>query len=176
MTGGDQLGQQGVSARARPRFRLIAGPVATALYSAPHVTAAAPHVRDAVNIQRIFFYFVAATIPALLVGLWNMGSQTSQGLTQTGLIQLHGWRGSLLTTLGWTPLAAGPESNVLLGLVYFVPLFSVALAAGLLWELLFSALTGRPPESGVSMSSWLYALMLPATPVIVALIIQAVVL
>lgn len=164
MAGDDQMQVErpGASARARAWARLAAGPPAAALYSTSHVTAAAPHVRDAVNIQRMFFYFVVATLPALLIGLWNLGAQISLGMTQTGVTQLQGPGGSLVAVLGWTPLVAGPGSRLLLGLAYFVPLFAVALTAGLLWECLFAAVTGRRPESGVLMSSWLYALMLPA--------------
>ncbi len=162
MAAGDEVRWQGASTRTRRWARPAAQLAATALYSSPHNTASAPHVRDAANVQRLFFYFVAATFPAVLIGLWNQGLQIGQGLAESGLTKLPGWRGVVLAGMGWDPLTAGAVWNLLVGLVYFLPLLAVALAAGLLWEVLFATLLRRAPQSGVLMSSWLYVLLLPA--------------
>ena len=41
--------------------------------SSHSVTRAPPHIRDATNVQRLWNYFVIASIPSFLIGLWSLG-------------------------------------------------------------------------------------------------------
>ena len=46
--------------------------------SSHSVTRAPPHIRDANNVQRLWNYFVIASIPSWLIGLWSLGHQINR--------------------------------------------------------------------------------------------------
>lgn len=133
------------------------------LYSSPATTATAPHVRDANNVQRLMNNFVIATVPCWLIGLWNLGEQTNFAMQQIGMIAAPGWRGVLLGFLGvgYDPLNVG--ACILHGLVYFLPIFVMALLVGTFWEAVFAYHRRRPVDEGLLSIAWLYTLILPAT-------------
>ena len=68
--------------------------------SSHSVTRAPPHIRDANNVQRLWNYFVIATLPAMVIGLWSLGHQTNLALHDFGLDpgEVSGWRARFL---GW---------------------------------------------------------------------------
>ena len=77
--------------------------------SSHSVTRAPPHIRDANNVQRLWNYFVIASLPALVIGLWSLGHQTNLALHDFGLDpgEVSGWRARFL---GWTGLGFDPHS------------------------------------------------------------------
>jgi Na+-transporting NADH:ubiquinone oxidoreductase subunit B len=80
-----------------------------------------------------------------------------------GIDAIEGWRGSVLLLLG-----AGFDPNsiydtVLHGLLYFLPIYAVTMAAGGFWEVLFSGIRNHEINEGFFVTSMLYALILPAT-------------
>jgi len=133
------------------------------LYSSPATTSSAPHVRDANNVQRLLNNFVIATLPCWLIGMWNLGQQTNLAMLQFGLEAAPGWRGWILSSLGAgiDPLSIG--ACLLHGLLYFLPIFIVALLAGAFWEALFAHQRRRPVDEGLLSIAWLFAMILPAT-------------
>jgi Na+-transporting NADH:ubiquinone oxidoreductase subunit B len=133
------------------------------LYSTPATTSGAPHVRDANNVQRVLNNFVIATLPCWLIGLWNLGQQTRFAMLQTGMEAAPGWRGWLLSALGvgYDPSSIG--ACLLHGLLYFLPIFIVALLTGAVWEALFAHRRRRPVDEGLLSIAWLFAMILPAT-------------
>ena len=133
------------------------------LYSSPSLTTFAPHIRDANNVQRLMNNFVVASIPCWLIGVWNLGEQTSFAMGQIGMEALPGWRGAFLGVLGvgYDPEAIGVSA--LIGLTYFLPMFLTALITGALWEALFAQKRGRAVDEGLLCIAWLYTLILPAT-------------
>lgn len=133
------------------------------LYSSPARTTAAPHIRDANNVQRLMNNFVVASIPAWLIGVWNLGEQTTFAMQQVGMEALEGWRGTLVAILGvpYDPLSIG--ACMVIGLLYFVPTLLTALVTGALWEALFAQKRSRPVDEGLLSVAWLYSLILPAT-------------
>ena len=66
------------------------------LWSSHTVTRTAPHIRDANNVQRLWSYFVIATIPALAIGLWSLGHQTNLAIVDMGIHHPTGWRADFL--------------------------------------------------------------------------------
>lgn len=133
------------------------------LYSAPTKTSVAPHIRDANNVQRLMNNFVVATLPCWLIGLWNLGEQTSFAMNAIQLEALAGWRGSVIANLG---LVYDPESiatSVIIGLLYFLPILLVALVTGAIWEAVFAQKRGRPVDEGLLSIAWLFALIVPPT-------------
>jgi len=163
---------RGIFDRYRPRFtqdgeysawRGIFQLLDRFLYSTPATTSRAPHVSDANNVQRLLNNFVIATLPCWLIGLWNLGQQTRFAMLQTGMEAAPGWRGWVLSALGvgYDPSSVG--ACLLHGLLYFLPIFIVALLTGAFWESLFAHRRRRPVDEGLLSIAWLFAMILPAT-------------
>ena len=133
------------------------------LYSSPNATINAPHVRDANNVQRLMNNFVIATIPCLLIGLWNLGEQTNYAMAQIGMTAAPGWRGAVISVFG---LGYDPQDMIacfIHGFLYFLPIFIVALMTGAFWESVFAQKRRRPVDEGLLALAWLFALVMPAT-------------
>ena len=135
--------------------------VDTFLYTPSKVTAHAPHVRDAIDIKRVMAYVVLATLPCIVIGLWNIGYQANTAMLQMGMETAPGLRGELLSIL---PSSYDPNSviaNFLHGLSYFLPIYSVTLLAGGFWEVLFASVRNHEVNEGFLVTSMLFALTLP---------------
>lgn len=133
------------------------------LWSSHNVTRTAPHIRDANNVQRLWNYFVIATLPALLIGLWSLGHQTNLALADLNLHELTGWRAVFLI---WTGIGFNPFSIwacVAQGLLFFMPVFLTALLVGAFWEAVFASYRKKPVDEGLLVTAWLLAMILPAT-------------
>ena len=133
------------------------------LWSSNAVTRSAPHLRDANNVQRMWNYFVIASLPAWLIGLWSLGHQTNLAIIDFQIEEVTGWRGWFLahSGIGFDP--ASISACITHGLLYFLPVIAVALVVGAFWEALFATVRKRPLDEGLLAIAWLFALMLPAT-------------
>jgi len=131
--------------------------------SSPAVTRAGPHIRDANNVQRLWNYFVIASLPAWLIGVWSLGHQTHLAMADFELESLPGWRGWLLSKSGIGFDAFSVTDCFTHGLLYFLPIFAVAILTGAFWQALFSTLRRKPPDEGLLYIAWFLALMMPAT-------------
>ena len=136
---------------------------ASFLWSSNAVTRSAPHIRDSNNVQRLWNYFVIASLPAWLIGLWSLGHQTNMAIADFQLEEVTGWRGWVLTQSGIGFDAGSFSACFLHGLLYFIPVFAVALLVGAVWEALFATLRKKPVDEGLLAIAWLFALMLPPT-------------
>ncbi len=133
------------------------------LWSSGTVTRAAPHIRDANNVQRLWNTFVFASIPAWLVGMWSLGHQTNIAIVEFQLESVPGWRAWLLSQTG-----IGFDYHSVLGcmahgMLYFFPVFFTALLTGTFWEALFATVRGKRVDEGLLAITWLFCLLLPAT-------------
>jgi Na+-transporting NADH:ubiquinone oxidoreductase subunit B len=133
------------------------------IWSSPTVTRSGPHIRDANNVQRMWNYFVIASLPAWLIGLWSLGHQTNLAIADFSLEEIPGWRAWLLNHAGVGFDAFSVSACFLHGLLYFLPIFLVALAVGAIWESVFASLRKKPVDEGLLFIAWFFALMLPAT-------------
>ena len=145
-------------------FRAIYEMIDTLLYSPADVTRSSPHVRDAIDLKRVMILVVLAATPCALIGMWNTGFQANTAMTNEGFGPLPGWHEAAVMFLG----AGGhdPSSlydNFVFGLVYFLPIYAVTLLAGGFWEVLFAGIRNHEVNEGFLVTSFLYALILPAT-------------
>jgi Na+-transporting NADH:ubiquinone oxidoreductase subunit B len=133
------------------------------LWSSNTITRAAPHIRSFDNVQRLWTYFVVASIPLWIIGLWSLGHQTNLAIYDFQLEEIEGWRAWFLTQSGIGFDAANIFACFMHGLLYFTPIFLVALAVGAFWEALFASMRKRRVDEGLLAIAWLFALMMPAT-------------
>ena len=145
------------------RFHAIYEMVDTLFYSPPDVTRGSPHIRDAIDLKRVMIIVVFAATPAALVGMWNTGFQANTGMAAMGVEMLPGWRETILLLLGAGHDPGSVYDNFLLGAVYFIPIYVVTMAAGGFWEVLFAGVRNHEVNEGFFVTSFLYALILPAT-------------
>ena len=135
--------------------------VDTFLYTPSKVTAHAPHVRDAIDIKRVMSYVVVATLPCIVIGLWNIGYKANTAMLQMGIEAVPGFRGDLLSIIpgGYDPHSA--IANFFHGLSYFLPIYLVTILAGGFWEVLFASVRNHEVNEGFLVTSMLFALTLP---------------
>lgn len=133
------------------------------IWSSNTVTRTAPHVRDANNVQRLWNYFVFATIPAWLIGMWSLGHQVNIAIAELQLDEVPGWRAWVLNHSGigfdWHSMSACLAH----GLLYFLPVFFVALLVGAFWEAVFATVRRQRVDEGLLAIAWIFALFLPAS-------------
>ncbi len=145
------------------RYNAVFEMIDTALYSPSDVTRGAPHVRDALDLKRVMIMVVFAATPAAIVGMWNTGFQANTALASLGLESIDGWRATALALLGAGYDPASVYDNFVHGLLYFLPIYIVTMAAGGFWEVLFATIRNHEVNEGFLVTSLLYALILPAT-------------
>jgi len=132
-------------------------------WSSALVTRSGPHIRDANNVQRLWNYFVIASLPAWLIGTWSLGHQTNLAIADFQLESVPGWRAWLLNEAGIGFDAYSVLGCFTHGLLYFLPIFMVALLVGAFWQALFATLRKRQPDEGLLVIAWFLALMMPAS-------------
>jgi len=137
--------------------------VDTLFYSPPDVARTSPHIRDALDLKRVMIIVVFAVTPCALVGMWNTGFQANTAMATLGVSGIEGWRGMLMPLLG---AGYDPQSFYdcfMQGLLYFLPIYAVTMAAGGIWEVIFSGVRNHEINEGFFVTSLLYTLILPAT-------------
>lgn len=134
--------------------------VDTLFFSPADRTRVAPHVRDGVDLKRVMYAVVIAATPAAIFGIWNVGFQANVAITG-GLPAPDDWRAMILTMLnvGYDPRSLW--DCMWHGMVYFLPIYIVTLAAGGFWEVLFAAVRNHEVNEGFLVTSLLFALILP---------------
>ena len=105
--------------------------VDTLLYTPKDVTRLSPHVRDAIDLKRVMSFVVLAALPCMFMAMWNTGYQANLALADLGLDSASGWRGFLLTPVGFDP--GNVFACMAHGLLYFLPVYIVTLAVGGVW-------------------------------------------
>ena len=145
------------------KYHAVFEAVDTLFYSPPDVTRGAPHVRDAIDLKRVMILVVLAAVPCALVGIWNIGFQANSALQALGGESIGGWRGSTLALLGAGYAPGSIYDTFLHGLLYFLPIYIVTMAVGGFWEILFAAVRNHEINEGFFVTSFLFALTLPAT-------------
>ena len=135
----------------------------TLLYSPADVARGAPHVRDAIDLKRVMIIVVFAVTPCALVGLWNTGFQANTAMAALGVSGIEGWRGALMPLLGAGYDAQNFYDCFVQGLLYFLPIYAVTLAAGGFWEVVFAGARNHEINEGFLVTSLLFTLILPAT-------------
>jgi len=145
------------------RYHALFEMVDTLFYSPPDVSRGSPHVRDALDLKRVMIIVVFAVTPCALVGMWNTGFQANTAMLALGVSGIDGWRGALMPLLGAGYDPASVYDCVVQGLLYFLPIYAVTMAAGGVWEVVFAGVRNHEINEGFFVTSLLYTLILPAT-------------
>lgn len=146
----------------------------TFLYSSGRVTTGRTHVRDFSDLKRIMIIVWAAVFPAMFYGWYNIGNQTimaiaslpnAQEIATTSYNLLSGdWHYALAQLLGASLGSdAGIYSMMVIGAVYFLPIYIVVFAVGGFWEVLFCIVHHKEINEGFFVTSIVFALVVPAT-------------
>ncbi|MCH2068876.1 NADH:ubiquinone reductase (Na(+)-transporting) subunit B [Shimia sp.] len=128
------------------------------IYTPKTVTKAAPHARSYVDMKRIMTYVVIATIPCIIMGLYNVGLQVNSAYAT---IDPSGWRAAIISALGIGFDASNPLANFAHGLLYFLPIYITTLVVGGIWEVIFATVRGHEVNEGFLVTSMLFALIMP---------------
>ena len=145
------------------KFGAIFEMMDTLLYAPDDVTRGSPFVRDALDLKRVMFIVVIAATPAALMGMWNTGFQANTAMAALGIEWAPGWKGSIIALLGAGYDPGSVYDNFLHGLVYFLPIYIVTMAAGGFWEVVFASVRNHEVNEGFLVTGFLFALILPPT-------------
>jgi Na+-transporting NADH:ubiquinone oxidoreductase subunit B len=133
-------------------------------YSSGEVTEGRCHVRDAIDFKRMMSTVLVALIPCVVMAMYNTGLQANTTMAAvTSVSEAPGLRGDALAILG---VGYNPQSlldNLLHGAAYFIPIYVVCMATGILWEILFSVVRKHEVNEGFFVTGLLFPLTLPAT-------------
>jgi Na+-transporting NADH:ubiquinone oxidoreductase subunit B len=129
------------------------------LFGSSHTAPSAPHVRDAIDLKRIMITVILALIPCVMMAMWNTGFQANSALQAIGLSGQVGWRGTIMSHIGYDPESL--LSNFSHGALYFLPVYMVTLLVGSVWEAVFNIIRGHEFSEAFLVTSLLFALTLP---------------
>ncbi|WP_046223393.1 NADH:ubiquinone reductase (Na(+)-transporting) subunit B [Vibrio sp. ECSMB14106] len=142
---------------------------ATIFYTPGNVNQGLTHVRDSIDLKRIMILVWLATFPAMFWGMYNVGHQSFLALTSsyqlnelTSVIE-SSWRLSWAFGDAQSLMASGWASQMLLGALYFLPVYATVFVVGGFWEVLFAVVRKHEVNEGFFVSSVLFALILPPT-------------
>jgi Na+-transporting NADH:ubiquinone oxidoreductase subunit B len=129
------------------------------IFSSTNKTTNPIHVRDSIDIQRIMVIVWLAAFPAMFFGMYNIGNQTLDYLTLVGSANTNDWHHALINLVGYSNDSF--ITKMWIGAVYFVPIYAVTFAVGILWEILFAVVRKHEINEGLFVSSILFALSCP---------------
>ena len=135
----------------------------TFFYSPASVTHGGSHVRDAIDLKRMMMTVVIATLPCVLMAMYNTGLQANLAIDPARAADLDGWRHDVIRLLGvgYSPQSFG--ANFTHGALYFLPLYIVTMVVGLTWEVLFAVVRKVEVNEGFFVTGILFPLILPPT-------------
>ncbi|BCD96676.1 NADH:ubiquinone reductase (Na(+)-transporting) subunit B [Marinagarivorans cellulosilyticus] len=134
--------------------------VDTVFYKPSDTTKTTSHVRDGIDLKRMMITVWLCAFPAMFFGMYNTGFQANTILADMGMGGVEGWRGAIAAML--TAHDAGSIwDNMILGALYFLPVYLTVFVVGGFWEVLFAMKRGHEVNEGFFVTSILFALILP---------------
>jgi Na+-transporting NADH:ubiquinone oxidoreductase subunit B len=130
-------------------------------FTSGETTHCAPHVRDAIDLKRVMITVVLALVPCVVMALYNTGYQANLELAKLGAKSIEGWRGAALAFLRLPFDTEVHASNLMIGALYFFPVYIVTVVVGGLWETLFAIVRKHEINEGLLVTSLLFPLILP---------------
>lgn len=121
------------------------------LYTPGHRTMSGPHVRDAIDLKRMMTTVVIALMPCILWSIFNTGYQAMLADSSYGLAAADSITMDVVMSASW------------IGLLSFLPIYIVTLAAGGAVEALFSIVRKHEINEGFLVTSMLFPLIVPAS-------------
>lgn len=134
----------------------------TILYSPGMRTRTAAHVRDGIDLKRMMLTVIFALLPCVAFAAFNTGYQANFAISN-GAAPLDNWQEAVFAMLGLAHDPASLLSNVMLGLIYFVPIFAVTGLIGGHVEVAFAILRKHEINEGFLVTLFLFPLSLPPT-------------
>jgi Na+-transporting NADH:ubiquinone oxidoreductase subunit B len=134
----------------------------TLLYTPGQVTRTGSHVRDALDYKRMMTIVVVALLPCFAMAFFNTGYQASLAI-QAGAAPLGDWQNRLFQGLGGRYDPASLLGCALLGALYVLPVYAVAMAAGIGIELVFAVVRRHEVSEGFFVTGALIPLIVPPT-------------
>lgn len=146
----------------------------TFLYSSGRVTTGKTHVRDFVDLKRVMIIVWLAVFPAMFWGWYNIGNQTvlaistlpnvADVVSQNYSLFSADWHYAIAQILGASlGTDADIYSKMVIGAVYFLPIYIVVFAVGAFWEVLFCLIRHHEINEGFFVTSIVFALVVPPT-------------
>lgn len=134
--------------------------VDTFLYTPSEVNKGSVHITDRIDLKRIMSIVVIALIPSVFMALLNTGFQANFAAGNLAG-SADSWRFDVLQMLGLSPDSSSFLSNIVLGALYFLPLYIMTLVVGGFWEVLFAVVRKHEIAEAFLVTSLLYPLILP---------------
>lgn len=132
----------------------------TVFYKPKDVTKTTAHVRDGIDLKRIMITVWICTFPAMFFGMYNIGFQANTIMADMGMANMEGWRGAIAGFIT-AHSAASVWDNMILGALYFLPVYLIVFVVGGFWEVLFAMKRGHEVNEGFFVTSVLFTLTLP---------------
>ena len=120
------------------------------MYTPGHRTQSGPHVRDVLDLKRMMTMVVIALMPCILWSIFNNGYQAMLADSSYGLAAGDAITFDVIKSASW------------IGLLAFLPLYIVTVAAGGLVEAIFSIVRKHEINEGFLVTSMLFPLIVPA--------------
>ena len=133
----------------------------TMFYTSGAVTNKASHVRDGLDLKRMMLMVIYALIPAVIMALYNTGFQANLAISGIADYEPASWQQQFFIWIGLEFDASSILSNIILGALYFFPLYLITLAVGGFWEVLFAVIRKHEVNEGFFVTSLLFPLILP---------------
>lgn len=139
------------------------------VYTSGAVTHKDAHVRDAIDSKRMMLIVWLALFPAMFYGMYNVGAQSIMALGVGDFAQnvatsiANDWHFALANSFGVLAQDAGVLAKMLLGAIFFLPIYLTIFAVGGFWEVLFAMVRKHEINEGFFVTSILLALIVPPT-------------
>lgn len=151
------------------KFYILFEAAYTIFYTPGTVTRKDAHVRDAIDSKRMMLIVWLALFPAMFWGMYNVGNQSIMALAVGDFAQnvansvAKDWHFALASGLGILNQDAGALAKMLLGAIFFLPIYLTVFAVGGFWEVLFAMVRKHEINEGFFVTSILLALIVPPT-------------
>lgn len=151
------------------KFYILFEAAYTIFYTPGKVTQKDAHVRDAIDSKRMMLIVWLALFPAMFYGMYNVGAQSilalgvgdfTQNVTQN---VANDWHFALANAFGVLSQDAGVFGKMLIGAIFFLPIYLTIFAVGGFWEVLFAMVRKHEINEGFFVTSILLALIVPPT-------------
>jgi Na+-transporting NADH:ubiquinone oxidoreductase subunit B len=154
---GERLQSGGKLDRLYPLFEATD----TFLYTPDAVTTGTTHVRDALDLKRMMSVVMAALMPIAFFAMYNTGLQAHRAII-AGAKPLDTWQTRLFEAFGYG-FTTDFWACFFHGALYFLPIFIVGFAAGIMVEVIFASVRGHEVNEGFFVTGFLLPLTLPPT-------------
>lgn len=134
----------------------------TFLYTPPDRAKGLTHVRDGLDLKRTMIFVVLSLIPCIYMALWNTGYQANLQIA-AGATPVADFHESLFEMTGLEHNPNSWISNMILGAIFFLPVYIVTMTVGGTIELIFSIVRKHEINEGFLVSGMLFPLILPPT-------------